>query len=80
MGRNSPSLGSPVHCPVGMLRWNPPHTRARSGSAGRTPTPNPGPHWLPAPLTETILPSEGMKAGRLLSRSLVCSVLKLISS
>ena len=31
-------------------------------------------------LTETILPSEGMKAGRLLRRSLVCSVLKLISS
>ena len=31
-------------------------------------------------LTDTILPSEGMKAGRLLRRSLVCSVLKLISS
>lgn len=35
--------------------------------------------WLP-PLTETIFPSEGMKAGLLLSRSLVCKVLKLISS
>lgn len=32
------------------------------------------------PLTETIFPSEGMKAGLLLSRSLVCKVLKLISS
>ena len=31
-------------------------------------------------LTDTILPSEGMKAGRLLILSLVCRVLKLISS
>ena len=30
--------------------------------------------------TDTILPSEGMKAGLLLSLSLVCRVLKLISS
>lgn len=30
--------------------------------------------------TETILPSEGMKAGLLLSLSLVCRVLKFISS
>lgn len=31
-------------------------------------------------LTETMRPSFGMKAGLLLSRSLVCRVLKLISS
>ena len=43
-----------------------------AGRAGVTPS--------LAQLTETSLPSEGMKAGRWLSLSLVCRVLKLISS
>lgn len=35
---------------------------------------------MPPLLTETIFPSDGMKAGRLLILSFVCRVLKLISS